>query len=89
MKHRRNIDEHLLATFEYHSAQPNVTKEDKCSMFERLVGCWQEQKLNFHKLESYLLDSEDKNILNVVILTLFCPNNELKITNGVDGPSKR
>jgi len=89
MKHRRNLDEHLLATFEYYNTQPNVTKEDKCSMFERLVGCWQEQKLNFHKLESYLLDSEDKNILNVVILTLFCPNNELKITNGVDGPSKR
>ena len=77
----------MLETFSYFCSQA-ASKEDKCSMFERLVWCWSDQKLNFTKLEYYLLNIEDKSILNIIILTLFCPDSDT-VTNGNDGPNAR
>ena len=91
MKQNKNVDDLLLETFLYFCSIPQASKEDKCSMFERLVCCWQDQNLSFPKLESFLLASQDKSLLNIIIMTLFCPEKDENMTNGStdDGPCKR
>ena len=91
MKHNKNVDDLLLEAFIYFCSLPQASKEDKCSMFERLVCCWQDQNLSFPKLESFLLASQDQSLLNIIIMTLFCPEEkEENMTNGsADGPCKR
>ena len=91
MKQTKNVDDLLLEAFIYFCSLPKASKEDKCSMFERLVCCWQDQRLSFPKLESFLLASEDQSLLNIIIMTLFCPEKDENMANGStdDGPCKR
>lgn len=81
LKHKKNLEDLLLETFLYFFSLPGPSNQDKCSLFERLVCCWNEQHLNFSKLEDILLSSLDPTLLNIVILTLFCPSDQAN-TNG-------
>ena len=90
MKHNKNIEDLLLESFLYFFSISGQSNEEKCSLFQRLVCCWNEQHLNFSKLEDILLSSSDPTLLNIVILTLFCPSDKAD-TNGEveEGPQSR
>lgn len=90
MRHGKQTDDLLLDTFLYYMSLAQVDRGDKVGMFERLVCCWQDQGLSFSKLESFLLGTRDPGILNIIIITLFCPQTGDKLSaHGVDGPNKR
>ena len=90
MRHGKQTDEHLLDTFLYYISLERAERKDKVGMFERLVCCWQDQGLSFSKLESFLLETRDPSLLNIIIITLFCPQTGDKLSaHGVDGPNKR
>ena len=90
MRHGKQTDDLLLDTFLYYMSLAQVDRGDKVGMFERLVCCWQDKGLSFSKLESFLLGTRDPGILNIIIITLFCPQTGDKLSaHGVDGPNKR
>lgn len=89
MRHGKHTDEHLLDTFLYYMSLERAERKDKVGMFERLVCCWQDQGLSFNKLESFLLETRDPSLLNIIIITLFCPQTGDKLSANVDGPNKR
>ena len=90
MRYGKQTDDLLLDTFLYYMSLAQVDRGDKVGMFERLVCCWQDQGLSFSKLESFLLGTRDPGILNIIIITLFCPQTGDKLSaHVVDGPNKR
>ena len=90
MRHGKQTEELLLDAFMYYMGLERADRREKVGMFERLVCCWQDQGLSFKKLEAFLLGSKDPGLLNIIIITLFCPQSEDKLSaNGVDGPNKR
>ena len=60
--------------------------QEKKQLTERLIACWQDQKFSFVLLETLLLERADPLLLQVLVLTLFCPENERDI---LDGPLLR
>ena len=90
MRHGKQTEELLLDAFMYYMGLERAERREKVGMFERLVCCWQDQGLSFKKLEAFLLGSKDPGLLNIIIITLFCPQSEDKLSaNGVDSPNKR
>eukprot|EP00095_Tigriopus_kingsejongensis_P005381 maker-scaffold1024_size69702-snap-gene-0.11 protein:Tk05381 transcript:maker-scaffold1024_size69702-snap-gene-0.11-mRNA-1 annotation:"PREDICTED: uncharacterized protein LOC103572785" len=68
-------------------AQPTDHVEDTDSetrrqLVERLVACWQDQKLSFVHLESLFLRFADPLLLQTLVLTLFCPSDERETDRG-------
>ena len=61
-------------------ASDKHTREKK-QLTERLVACWQDQKLNFAQLESLFMEKSDPLLLQVLVLTLFCPDDERDTLN--------
>ena len=74
ISHGKNSEDLLLESFLYHCSLPGINNQDRQTMFQRLVCCWNDQNLCFTKLEKVLLSTEDSNLLNIIILTLFCPS---------------
>ena len=56
---------------------------EKRQLTERLIACWQDQKFDFLQLETLLLEKADPMVLQVIVLTLFCPDEE---RDNLDGP---
>ena len=83
-------DDILLETFLFYISLKAADRKDKMGMFERLVCCWQDRGLNFTKLESFLLGTRDRGLLNIIIITLFCPKTGNTLAaSGVDNPNQR
>ena len=55
---------------------------EKKQLTERLIVCWQDQNFSFTQLESLLLEKADPRLLQVLVLTLFCPDEERDTLNG-------
>ncbi len=54
-------------------------------LLERLIACWQDQRFSFVLLEKLLLKNSDPLLLQTLVLTLFCPEDEDRI-EGKAGP---
>ena len=89
MRHGKQTDDLLLETFLFYISLKHAERRDKVGMFERLVCCWQDLGLSFTKLESFLLGTRDPALLNIIIITLFCPQAGDKLSAHGDGPNKR
>ena len=76
MRGTSGVEDRLLEALVYFCSCQAITREEKCQIFERLVSCWQDNKFSHDKLENFLLNFEDGNLVNIIILTLFCPSDE-------------
>jgi hypothetical protein len=76
---------YIVKSREEEEEQDRHTQEKK-QLTERLIACWQDQKFSFVLLETLLLERADPLLLQVLVLTLFCPENERDI---LDGPLLR
>ena len=45
-------------------------------LLERLIACWQDQKFSFVLLENLFVKNSDPLLLQTLVLTLFCPEEE-------------
>ena len=45
-------------------------------LLERLIACWQDQKFSFVLLENLFVKNGDPLLLQTLVLTLFCPEDE-------------
>ena len=55
---------------------------EKRHLTERLIACWQDQKFSFEQLEKLIMEKADPLLLQVLVLTLFCPEEEREISDG-------
>ena len=49
---------------------------DKRQLTERLIACWQDLKFSFLLLEKLTIKESNPVMLQILVLTLFCPNEE-------------
>lgn len=56
--------------------------EAKRQLLERLIACWQDQKFSFVQLEKLFLQNSDALLLHILVLTLFCPNEDRSVDSG-------
>ena len=89
----KNIFEAFYFYFHYKVKSPEEEDEEhdrhvreKKQLTERLIACWQDQKFSFVQLETLLLERADPLLLQVLVLTLFCPEDE---RDTLDGPLLR
>ena len=55
---------------------------EKRQLTERLIACWQDQSFSFEQLEKLIMEKTDPLLLQVLVLTLFCPEEERDISDG-------
>lgn len=60
----------------------NTDSEIRRQLVERLVACWQDQKLSFVHLETLFLRHANALLLQTLVLTLFCPCDERETDRG-------
>ncbi|TRY75583.1 hypothetical protein TCAL_13348 [Tigriopus californicus] len=60
----------------------NTDSEIRRQLVERLVACWQDQKLSFVHLETLFLGHANALLLQTLVLTLFCPSDERQTDRG-------
>ena len=88
----KNIFEAFYFYLHYKTKAPGEEEEqdrhtrEKKQLTERLIACWQDQKFSFVQLETLLLERADPLLLQVLVLTLFCPEDE---RDTLDGPLLR
>lgn len=56
--------------------------EVKRQLLERLIACWQDQKFSFVQLENLFIQNFDALLLQILVLTLFRPNDERSVDDG-------
>ena len=76
MRLNTGVEDSLLEALLYYCSCPVISREEKCQIFQRLVSCWQDNNFSNQKLESFLLNFQDGNLVNIIILTLFCPSSD-------------
>ena len=76
MRLSSGVEDSLLEALVYFCSCQAISREEKCQIFERLVSCWQDNNFSNHKLETFLLNFQDGQLVNIIILTLFCPPSE-------------
>nr|XP_040571931.1 LOW QUALITY PROTEIN: uncharacterized protein LOC121121113 [Lepeophtheirus salmonis] len=58
------------------------SKAERRNLFERLVACWQDQKWSFVHLEKLIIENASPTMLQILVITLFCPSNERRTDKG-------
>jgi hypothetical protein len=81
--------ERIFNSFFFYLMESRSVPGDNASLarrqlLERLIACWQDQKFSFVLLEKLFLKSSDPLLLQTLVLTLFCPEEERR-----KGKSKR
>ena len=82
MRCNTGVEDSLLEALVYFCSCAAISRDDKCQIFLRLVSCWQDNNFSHAKLETFLLNFQDKNLVNIIILALFCPNNDADTDQG-------
>ena len=82
MRCNAGVEDGLLEALVYYCSWAEISRDDKCQIFLRLVSCWQENSFSHTKLETFLLNFQDQNLVNIIILALFCPQDESDTDQG-------
>ena len=77
------IGERLFASFFFYLMETRSLPESgsrasvvRRQLLERLIACWQDQKFSFVLLENLFVKNGDPLLLQTLVLTLFCPEDE-------------
>ena len=77
------IGERLFSSFFFYLMETRSLPESgsrasvvRRQLLERLIACWQDQKFSFVLLENLFVKNGDPLLLQTLVLTLFCPENE-------------
>ena len=82
MRCSSGVEESLLEALVYYCSCPEISRDEKCQIFLRLVSCWQDNNFSHAKLETFLLNFQDQNLVNIIILALFCPQEDSDTDQG-------
>ena len=95
----QKLSQHIFEAFDYYihynpekEADEDDDDEDevvpvKRRLLERLIACWQDQKFSFVHLERLILERSTPILLQTLVLTLFCPNDDRDYDDGEEGPT--
>ena len=77
------IGERLFSSFFFYLMETRSLPESgsrasvvRRQLLERLIACWQDQKFSFVLLENLFVKNGDPLLLQTLVLTLFCPEDE-------------
>ena len=82
MRCNAGVEDCLLEALVYYCSCAEISADQKCQIFLRLVSCWQDNNFSHIKLETFLLNFQDQNLVNIIILALFCPQEDSDTDQG-------
>ena len=94
----QKLSQHIFEAFDYYihyNPEKEADEDDedeeivpvKRRLLERLIACWQDQKFSFIHLERLILERSTPTLLQTLVLTLFCPNEDRDCEDGEEGPT--